>query len=208
MFCAITAFLLSRFVCRLTASLGWCLSSNSCKVLCRLTEGIPFLSNSYTCTLQSWGGVSKVGNIGARPLLWSMSERMSVIMTCLPDSCFCTLCNLIFITYTSNIIINSPSSFSFLFNFFSFYLPYILAAFSLFFLTHIHLSSSLSPCSFLTSSVSGPNCKQLSYLAFLNSIHRRSRVCTHTDTHIDALPCISHQCFRSRAEYQLAILHA
>lgn len=181
MFYAITAFLLSRFVWRLTASLGWCLSSNSCEVLCRLTEGIHFLSNSYTCTLQSWGGVSNVGNMGARPLFWSMSERMPVIMTCLPDSCFCTLCNLIFITYTSNIIINSPSSSPFFSFFFSFYLPYILA--SLFLLTHIHLSSSLSPCSFLTSSVSGPNCKQLSYLAFLNSIQRRSRVCTHTQTH-------------------------
>lgn len=121
MFYAITAFLLSRFEWRLTASLGWCLSSNSCEVLCRLTEGIHFLSNSYTCTLQSWGGVSKVGNMGARPLFWSMSERMPVIMTCLPDSCFCTLCNLIFITYTSNIIINSPSSSPF-FSFF-FFLP-------------------------------------------------------------------------------------
>lgn len=132
MFYAITAFLLSRFEWRLTASLGWCLSSNSCEVLCRLTEGIHFLSNSYTCTLQSWGGVSKVGNMGARPLFWSMSERMPVIMTCLPDSCFCTLCNLIFITYTSNIIINSPSSSPF---------------FSFFFLstslTSLHPSSSL-----------------------------------------------------------------
>lgn len=49
--------------------------------------------------------------------------------------------------------------------------------------------------------LSGLSCKQLSYLAFLNSLH----IYTHIHTHSN----ISHQCFRRRAEYQpvLTYLH-
>lgn len=71
-----------------------------------------------------------------------------------------------------------------------------------------HIQTVIRPvfCSlFSSSSVSGLSCKQLSYLAFLNSLHSQAstKVLIHTHTRTHTL--ISHQCFRGRAKYQPAI---